>query len=193
MSAADTRLLATLARRAWSIKRSLDTANETSHAFILPPGLNEQITGLDRTTAERELDAIQNEIDDAAFSLYGINSEDRGTIEMSSIGTIAADTFEGDEADDGDNANYDETPVGLTADALKSWLVGCAFFRFDPRLATRERHLRPEPEPFDPLPSRSPGMWPEGEEPARRLDILVDDEGHADDLVALMRVASRTR
>jgi hypothetical protein len=63
-------------------------------------------------------------------------------------------------------------------------LVGVAFGRFDPRLATGERPQPSLREPFDPLPSRSPGMYPEGEEPAERADILVDDEGHADDLVA---------
>ena len=68
--------------------------------------------------------------------------------------------------------------------AITSWLVGVAFGRFDPRLATGERAISAEPEPFDPLPLRSPGMYPEGGGPADRPDILVDDEGHADDLAA---------
>ena len=69
-------------------------------------------------------------------------------------------------SDENDDANEDESPVDLAANGLNSWLVGVAFGRFDPRLATGERSIPPEPEPFDPLPSRSPGMWPEGEEPA---------------------------
>jgi hypothetical protein len=74
------------------------------------------------------------------------------------------------------------------ADASRlSWLIGIVFGRFDPRLATGERAIPSEPEPFDPLPARSPGMYPEGEEPADRPDILVDDEGHEYDLAARAR------
>jgi hypothetical protein len=40
-----------------------------------------------------------------------------------------------------------------------------AFGRFDWRLATGERAAPPEPEPFDPLPARSPGMLPDGAAP----------------------------
>ena len=64
-----------LARRAWSLKRSLDTRTETSHAFTLPALL--QVEGdirlrsarqrLDQRTSaaiEAELAAIQAEIDE---------------------------------------------------------------------------------------------------------------------------------
>lgn len=177
--------LGKLVRRSWSLKRSLDTLNEISHAFLLPPGLNEKVTGLDRDAIERELEAIQQQIDEVAFVLYGIGAEDRATIEASSKRAASSDTSEEQETgDDGDEAPDDESLVAAEADTLNSWLIGVALGRFDPRLATSEREIPPEPEPFDPLPSRSPGMWPEGEEPAQRTDILVDDEGHADDLVA---------
>jgi hypothetical protein len=50
------------------------------------------------------------------------------------------------------------------------------------------------PESFDPLPARSPGMYPEGEERADRSDILVDDEGHPADLTARAQaVAERVK
>jgi hypothetical protein len=87
---------------------------------------------------------------------------------------------------------WDDTSeaVSLTA----SWSVGVAFGRFDMRLATGERPMPPEPDPFDPVHSRSPGMYPEGEEPADRPDILVDDEGHADDLAArAIAIAERVK
>jgi hypothetical protein len=46
----------------------------------------------------------------------------------------------------------------ITADLaeLLSWSVGVAFGRFDLRLATGERELPAEPDPFDRLPARSP-------------------------------------
>lgn len=47
---------------------------------------------------------------------------------------------------------------GARAAELVDWLVGVAFGRFDLRLATGERPIPPEPEPFDPLPVSSPGM-----------------------------------
>lgn len=192
LSASDTTALARLARRAWSLRRSLDTTKETSHAFVLPAGLNEKCSGLDRAANERELEVIQKQIDDAAFALYGIGPEDRRVIEASSKRPVSSDASQGAEVDDeaDEGIEEDDASADPSADAVSSWLVGVAFVRFDPHLATAERAIPPEPEPFDPLPSRSPGMWPEGEEPADRPDILVDDEGHADDLAARVRAVA---
>lgn len=181
---ADVATLAGLARRAWSLKRSLDTTNETSHAFCLPPGPNEHATGLHSAEVELELARIQQAIDDQAFRLYGVNDEDRFTIEASSKRAAIGSDGEVDETSHGEDAYEGDARTAASADAVISWLVGVGFGRFDPRLATGERAIPPEPEPFDALPSRSPGMYPEGEEPAGRPDVLVDDEGHADDLAA---------
>ena len=46
----DIEALTQLARRAWSLKRSLDTTNETSHAFLLPAAINK----VARDDVERE-------------------------------------------------------------------------------------------------------------------------------------------
>jgi hypothetical protein len=183
------------ARRAWSLMRSLDASNETSHAFLLPSILNRN----DRIAIEHELGCIQKEIDDEAFKLYGISAEDRANIEAPtkrepSSYDDGVDTS--DDPDDRDESDgfVDEAVEGDASDALASWLVGVAFGRFDPRLATGERAIPLEPEPFDPLPERPPGMYPEGEEPGDRPDILVDDEGHADDLAAgAIAVAERVK
>jgi hypothetical protein len=187
------RRLGMLARRGWSLKRSLDTSNETSHAFLLPPGLNTQVTGVETAAVERELQSVQHQIDEEAFGLYGIGPEDRAAIESTSRGD--ASTREGSIEIDADAADETEESVeSPSTGALGSWLVGVAFRRFDPRLATGERAVSPEPEPFDPLPSRAPGMYPEAEEPTERPDILVDDEGHADDLAARAQsVADRVK
>ncbi|MBL8841982.1 MAG: type II restriction endonuclease subunit M [Planctomycetes bacterium] len=172
------------ARIAWSLKRSLDATNEATHAFLLPTGLCEQITKAKRADVERELAELQSQIDDLAFGLYGISTEDRVAIRAPiRASAFASDDVEAEAPDDADEDD-DRTAVSGGSEALGSWLVGVAFGRFDPRLATGERAIPPEPEPFDPLPVRSPGMYPEGEELADRPDILVDDEGHADDLAA---------
>lgn len=186
----DVTTLAELARRAWSLKRSLDTSNETSHAFLLPAALNP----IDRDAVERKLATVQKKIDAEAFRLYGIGVDDRAVIESPEITatTEGGDISEPDEAADesGDPEDNDANDGGT----FFSWLVGVAFGRFDPRLATGERAIPPEPEPFDPLPSRSPGMYPKGEEPSDRPDILVDDEGHPDDFPArAIAIAERVK
>jgi hypothetical protein len=184
LSGDDRSALSSLALRAWSLKRNLDTTNETSHAFVLPRASNERMTGLDLTAIERELVGIQRDIDDRALDLYGIGATDRATIESFSTTGAPETAFSVESADE--NASDDEdaiAPIGTSTETQFSWLVGVAFGRFDLRLATGERAVPPEPEPFDPLPARSPGMWPEGE--ARSVlppDILVDDPGHDRDL-----------
>ena len=68
-----------------------------------------------------------------------------------------------------------------------SWCTGVAFGRFDWRLAIGERDALPEPDPFDPLPTKSPGMLPDDAEPFHAHDgILVDDPGHPHDLPRLI-------
>jgi hypothetical protein len=176
LAPADIAALAQLAKRAWSLKRSLDARSETSHAFVVPSIASK----IDCNAVEQELETIQKQIDDEAFRLYGMGADDRADIDSP---TAAAATTAGDanESDDGGDEGTDDD-VTLGPGQVCSWLVGVAFGRFDPRLATSERAIPPEPEPFDPLPSRSAGMYPEGEEPADRPDILVDDKGHPDDL-----------
>lgn len=193
LSSSDISKLSCFARRAWWLRRALDTIKETSHAFLLPAGLNEKFTVLDRAANERELDLIQNQIDDFVFSLYGIVPEDRQVIEASlkRIGPVNGSEESPVDDDSDDDTSEDEEAFSVVrVDMLHSWLVGVAFGRFDPGLATGERAIPSEPEPFDPLPILSPGMYPEGKEPADRPDVLVDDEGHPDDIAARARVVA---
>lgn len=191
ISAQQAARLKTLAGRAWSLKRRLDTVRETSHAFVLPGCLNEKTTGLDAQDIANALESIQKEVNEIAFALYGIQSSDRLAIESFLAKPQRSDDGVDKQKEDPEEED-DDLGDGSGTDAINSWLVGVAFGRFDPRLATGERAIPPEPGPFDPLPSRSPGMYPEGKEPANRPDILVDDEGHADDLVTrALAVAER--
>ena len=171
--------LAGLARSAWSLKRTLDTVDETSHAFLLPSSLRGRLGDYDTNAIEAELGRIQAEIDDLAFNLYGFSEADRA----------AVGTSQGDTESDADNkaAGEQAAPGADQTAGLLSWAVGVAFGRFDWRLATGERQPPPEPEPFDPLPAKSPGMLPEGAEAFHAHDgILVDDPGHPHDLVRLI-------
>jgi hypothetical protein len=197
-----------LARRAWSLKRFLDTPAETSHAFMLPALLYVQgdILGaraaawVEHTrNAVAELAAIQAKIDKRCFELYDIAEADRRAITEGFTGTTDESGDPDDtDADDEDNAESCADTESLVAE-LVSWAVGVAFGRFDVRLATGVRALPLEPEPFDPLPVCSPAMLtgdgglPPTSAPAEypvtfpENGVLVDDPGHRLDLTAAVR------
>jgi hypothetical protein len=207
--------LARLARRAWSLKRSLDTRNETSHAFLLPALL--QVAGVDIATraaawseqvriCNAELDSIQTEIDERCFVLYDIDEFDRCAITEGFGGNASEAEASGDADEAEDDAGEDPEESGTSADVeslaaeFVSWATGVALGRFDVRLATGARPMPNEPEPFDPLPACSSGMLTDGNDlriarppEGYPLDfpqtgVLVDDPGHAQDLPTLVRL-----
>jgi len=200
--------LGALARRSWSVRRDLDSRNETSHAFLLPGlaqhpsvdlGTGAAVWSARTADATRELAEIDYEVNKICFELYGISEADRRSITegLDASADPHADTQESNEEDDvAEESEADVTPL---ARSLLSWSVGVAFGRFDVRLATGEREAPPEPEPFDPLPVCSPGMLtdadglpvampPEAYPLAFPADgILVDDSGHPRDLGRAVR------
>jgi hypothetical protein len=185
----DKRKMAQLAREAWLSQQRLDSLEETSTTFVLPAPLNKRVMNVDSDAAKRALRRLQGDIDSLAYELYGMSADDRSAIEASShnLASVSQNRESDancDELDDVDNENLDEPSPQDQSVTLLSWLVGVAYGRFDPRLVIGERQLPHLREPFEPLPSRSPAMYPEGEEPAERPDILVDDEGHPKDLTA---------
>jgi hypothetical protein len=176
-------LLSSLCGRAWSLMHSLDTIVEASHAFFLPASLRARLGDYDPPSIEAELAAIHSEIDDIAFDLYGFSDADRAAA-LRPSGTADKDDGVDDETD---SENDDVVAAIDQTDGLHSWAVGVAFGRFDWRLATGERDAPPEPEPFDPLPTKSPGMLPDDAEPFyAHSGILVDDQGHPADLAHLI-------
>lgn len=89
-----------------------------------------------------------------------------------------------------------------SAEDLVSYLVGCAFGRFDVRIGRDPSLAPPAPDPFDPVPLCSPGMLVGPDAlPAREVPagyplelppdrILLDDEGHRWDIVRGVRAAA---
>lgn len=179
--------LSVLARRAWSLKRTCDTIEETSHAFLLPAALRERLGNYNPPTIEAELTRIQAEIDAIAFDLYGFTVADRAAVHTSRGVASGGEAEAGDEqhTEDGDDKNS-AAPIDHAA-GLLSWAVGVAFGRFDWRLATGERAAPIAPEPFDPLPAKSPGMLPDDATAFHaHAGILVDDPGHPHDLARVV-------
>jgi hypothetical protein len=162
-----------LARRAWSLKRDLSAGHETTHDFIAPLRLLSRISPV--AEAEAKLCELQRGIDAIAQKHFGLNEADLDALDANASAE-PSDSPKGTVEDDGDLADDD-------AISVVSWSVGVAFGRFDIRLATREWPIPPEPDPFDPLPAKSPGMLPDGDAPFMPTwGVFVDDPGHADDL-----------
>lgn len=172
--------LATLAHYAWSLKRKLDTVFETSHAFLLPEALRSNLDNYNPINITTELEEVQRKIDDLVFDLYGFSDADRSIALGDDVTTLVTE----DEIVD----NYvDEVQTDNLQDSLLSWTVGVAFGRFDWQLATGEHQAPLDPEPFDPLPKKSPGMLQDDAKPFHRHGgILVDDPGHRHDLPHLI-------
>ncbi len=158
--------LDTLARRAWYLKRNLDSRLETSHAFAGPALLREQGETLaERANAwgervresEREQSAIQRDIDRRSFALYGLDESDQrssldGFASALNEEVDAVDDDMDDQADSDDETTNNLDAVLLAAE-LVGWAVGVAFGRFDIRIATDNApDLPTETDPFDSLP-----------------------------------------
>jgi hypothetical protein len=201
--------LGELARSAVVLKQSLDTANETSHVFVLPAVL--QVPGnalIERAEAWRvrvadaagELASLQQHIDEVTYRLYGIAGEDRQAIQVSPDEEVTTEDAEVEE----DETSIEEEGVSATDSRtlvidLLSYALGTALGRWDIRYATSQRPFPELPDPFAPLPVCSPSMLtgqdglPLREAPPEyplRIDqdgILVDDSDNPDDIVRRVR------
>jgi hypothetical protein len=173
----------------WRLHRTKSLTDETSLAFISPS------QGIDEKINQESFRDFEKRIDDISVEIYGLHrpiheilstaeiSHDVHQFVLDSESENVADDEEVDDEDVGDEVIFDDA-IGFQ---VRSWAVGVAFGRFDIRLATGEREPPPEPEPFDPLPARSPGMLPDGDSPFHsNAGILADDVGHAHDLPDLI-------
>ena len=127
---------------------------------------------------------IQDEIDNIAFSLYGFSGADNVEATQPCGNDSNQSTENSVELDD---EKIDTDLPAARSNTLLSWVIGVALGRFDLRVATGEREASFTPNPFDPLPAKSPGMLPDGAKPFHaHAGILVDDPGHRHDLVHLV-------
>lgn len=181
--------LAELGKLGWSYRRRLASVDERSQAFLLPSALRARTGDYEPQSIEVELSRIQAGIDAIAYELYALSESDRQVIIGDNAvvdGAVDADMYEDEDVEDFES----EASV---SDALLSWCVGVAFGRFDWRLATGERSAPPEPDPFAPLPLKSPGMLPDNAtEFYQHSGILVDDPGHPNDLARLVEQVLET-
>jgi hypothetical protein len=187
LSEEDKESLAELSLRCINIKRDLDSANETSHAFCLPALLQTNAASLgeriilwrDRiSSSEQQFTEHQRAIDDFAFQLYSIEDEDRWAIEDPDVedGT----TVSPDEGGSAETEGEEEATAVLDGSALAanllSYAVGCVFGRWDARIAL-DPSLAPElADPFAPLPVCSPGMLVGSDGLSAKRDGIASEE-----------------
>lgn len=163
--------LSALAREGWTRQLEEAQRDERSTVFISPlwqpdPG-------------HRSINDILGEIDGIVDARIGLDSS--ADLRQISIGEGSADE---NDADD-EEANEDRDTAIAGEAAFLSWAVGVVLGRFDIRVATGERQLLVETDPFVCASAVSPGMLEAGSVPFHSsLGLLVDDKGHKDDIVA---------
>jgi hypothetical protein len=176
-------------RRCHDAPRRLHSRRETNHWFRQP--LN-----VEATDTTEEAAAISR----AASDDYELSEED--LLELTLPLTMPGGVAPADEDDDDEEDADDEAPVIEPAEAaarLLSYAFGCAFGRWDVRLAADDAAGPSADDPFAPLPVLPPGALkgedglplraaPAGYPFAPDADgILVVDEGHPDDVVSRVR------
>lgn len=180
LGSSDQAILAEHARRIWSLRRRLASTEEVSRAFVLPQQLLQRASDFDPLAIQAEIHDLEVKIDELAYGAFGFTESDKKAMEAWRSASTSSLNSSDQSDDEGENDGVSDSDSG----ALLSWAVGAAFGRFDVRLATGERPIPTEPQPFDALPDKSPGMI-EGEQNRLAIcsGILVDDAGHVDDLV----------
>lgn len=162
------RLLESLSREALAIRLGMTASDETSHTFVF--GRKFEPLKVD---AGREQEVL-TKIDELVWSAYGVNSTQVEKVKQQRLLFLERDTA---------NLEISTDPTSSRV----SIAVGVAFGRFDLRLATGGREAKLEIDPFAALPSKSPGMLPEGVDPFHvHSGILVDDQGNPHDLARLV-------
>ncbi len=186
------------AQEAHKVLQSVDSANESSLLFVVPLALQLPLElGLQvylnirieqRCTDLEYVSQLHIQINRSVA--HSLSAPD----ELSHIGTSV------------DYIGNLFGQVGHIADEchnLIAWLLGVSFARWDIRYATGAKPIPELPDPFAPLPACPPGMLQnEKGLPAAPEDIpadyplrltwggiLVDDEGHAEDVVGRVREA----
>jgi hypothetical protein len=199
--------LGDLARQAWNLQHSFHSVSLIDHDFISIRASASEGSLIEQAGEIRDhhqdhlkkLNELQSQINDAVFQFYEIELPDRRVFETGDL-----ETPESAE----NSSNLSRSAEGKEdsdefATDIPDYLIGCALGRWDIRYATGERQPPELPDPFDPLPACPPGMLQNADGlPAEPADvpeeyplriswpgILVDDEGHPEDIVARVRDA----
>lgn len=162
--------LGAIARRCIDLKRALDTATITGHAFttiallqLSGDALAQRASAWQARIAEAEatLDVCQAEIDEIVYQLYGTSLKEREAIEASydRFGHVEILSEEdGPQIQENDLTDGVDTECSHLVSDLLSYAVGCSFGRWDVRIGLDPTLASELADPFAPLPVCSPGM-----------------------------------
>lgn len=182
---------------------------EPFHEFILPARIRDYCCGGTALAFDRHT-LIGEEGERLVANAYGFTAQQAETVErdlreaiLHQYGVVAESDDE-ESADDDSDFSLDTSPYAIE-EAHISYLLGCAFGRWDIRLATGERQPESLLNPFAPLPVCPPGMLQNDKGlPARDHElpeeyplavawsgVLVDDEDNCADVVEQVQSALR--
>lgn len=170
--------LSKLSEEGWSIKYTIDSINETSLAFILPLNIREKIDDFNLVSLKHKLKKVEDKINEIGFKLYNFNEDDK---------IKAIDQYNRTAISE----NFDEG-VGNTKllylEKVLSWAVGVVFGRFEIKLATGEKKLPENPDPFEKLNYFGAAMISDEKSSfENKLHIAVEDPLHPNDLSNLVQ------
>ncbi|MBP1469035.1 hypothetical protein EYB53_025225 [Candidatus Chloroploca sp. M-50] len=142
-----------LVERAIALAREDSVESETTYDFVAPPAWPNG--GADVAARRAELAAIEQEIDEEVYRLYGIAGEDRAAIEAElSVVSSSLSVEDDDEQPTTDNEQLTTDNEQLTTDQLaRQWIsyaLGVALGRFRPSGGG-------PPPPRPPSPTRGEG------------------------------------
>lgn len=148
---------------------------------------------------------LDEELDHLIAKAFGLSAKDLTELERDMLEAIAARNQSVIESEDDDQ---ESDPLGEISENdeyhnLLSYVIGNILGRWDIRFATGEKPASELPDPFAPLPACPPGMLQNAQGlPATPQDVptdyplciswggvLVDDEGHSENLQARVREA----
>jgi len=132
---------------------------------------------------------LGSEFDDFVAALCGLTPAEFASLQRDHNEALVRSILPSEDSDeevDAEESDRDGDVLIDRASTTYSWAVGVAFGRFDLRVATGERSAPTGSPPFEPLPSKSPGMLPDGAAPFHaHAGVLVNDVGHPNDLALL--------
>jgi hypothetical protein len=185
--------LAAHATKILELKRLLDVGRPETRVFI-SASRRDTSGGSSKTGPfDNEIELLTEKIDELVNPLYGFAAGEIAEL----LSSIAPDADSSDE--DVESSSTEDDSIQIHDKV--SWLLGCAYGRWDIRYATGERAAPELPDPFAPLPVCPPGQLQNAQGlPARPEDvpaaypvripwdgILVDDPNHPLDLERRVR------
>ncbi|MHB1512360.1 MAG: BREX-1 system adenine-specific DNA-methyltransferase PglX [Acidiferrobacter sp.] len=182
---------------------------EPFHEFVLPARIRDYSCGGAALHFDRH-SLIGEKGERLVADAYGFTPQQAEVVERDLREAISYQHGAAANADEEESSCEDadfvlDTSPYATEEAHISYLLGCAFGRWDIRFATGERQPETLPDPFAPFPVCPPGMLQNDKGlPARQHElpegyplavawsgVLVDDEGHSFDVVEQAQSALR--